>query len=189
VALGITFKAKLVTREAYRVLREIREFGEDPSGLLDEWGGVLEASTRNRFDTGRGPSGVPWPYSKRVLGIGNHGPANGKTLVDKGNLERSIRYEVRGRTTLIVGVDGNSESAKHAASHQFGVHKPVFVGGYFRVVNSAFGVPLENAVRQRVRSHGRKMNIPARPFLGLDNNDRRDLTEVSQSYLRELLAR
>jgi len=183
MALGITFRARLITRDAYRALRQIRNLGEDPSPLLEEWGGILEASTRARFDSGRGPGGVPWPISKRAKMQG------GKTLVDKGNLERSIRYEVRGTHALLVGVDGASESAKHAASHQFGVNKPVFVAGHFRVINSAFGVPLKKPTRQRVRSHGRKMNIPRREFLGVDNNDRRDLTEASRSYIRDLLKR
>lgn len=181
MARGITFAAKLITRPAYRALQQIRNLGEDQTPLLDAWGGILEGSTRGRFDSGRGPGGVPWPVSERVR---KHG---GKTLVDKGNLERSIRYAVDGPHRLLVGVDGRSESAKNAAAHQFGVNRPVIVGGHFRVIDSAFGVPLQASVRVRVRTHGRKMYIPARPFLGVDNEDRRQMTDAAQDYLRSLL--
>ena len=180
MAQGITFKARLVTRDAYRALRQLHNLGEDPAPLLDAWGGLLEASTRARFDSGRGPGGVPWPPSKRVLRQG------GKTLVDKNNLERAVTYEVRGKV-LLVGVDGNAKSVQNAASHQFGVDKPVFVGGHYRVITEAFGVPLGEAIRVRVRTHGRRMKIPARPFLGIDNDDRRAMTDAAREYVRELL--
>lgn len=183
MAGGITIKSKALTESTYRVFRQLFNLGENPRPLLEEFGGVLEASTRARFDTGRGPGGVPWPPSRRAI------RDSGKTLVDKGNLERSIRYEVQGTTRLLVGVDGRSESAKHAASHQFGVNKGGVVVTHFRVVTEAFGVPLATAKTVRVRGHTRRMRIPARSFLGLDSNDRADLRETAQSFLQELLKR
>lgn len=180
---GLLINSRLLTESTYRALQQIRNLGANPAGLLDEFGGILEASTRARFDSGRGPGGVPWPPSRRVQRSG------GKTLVDKGNLERSLRYEVQGSNRLLVGVDGRSESAKNAASHQFGVNKGVVVVTHTRVINSAFGVPLAASKTVRVRGHARRIRIPARPFLGIDSNDRADLREAAQSYLRELLLR
>lgn len=183
MARGVVFRSGLVTRDAYRALRQIRNLGEDPSGLLENWGGILEASTRARFDSGKGPGGVPWLPSQRVQRRG------GKTLVDKGNLERSLRYEVRGGKRLLVGVDGFSESAKNAASHQFGVTADTVVVRHFRVIDQAFGVPLQEARVVKVRGHSRKMRLPARPFLGVDNADRRELRDEGRRYLAELFKR
>jgi phage gpG-like protein len=180
---GVVIKSNLITRGAYQALQRVRNLGENPRPLLEEWGGILEASTRNRFDTGKGPGGVPWIPSQRVV---KHG---GKTLVDKGNMERALRYEVQGSSRLLVGVDGRSESAKNAAAHQFGVNRTVVVVRHLRTIDQAFGVPLRERVTATVRGHARKMHLPARPFLGIDNNDRRDLTESAQSYLSELLQR
>jgi len=183
MARGLKFNARFLDRKIYRTLGLLRQAGADFAPLLEEWGGILEASTRARFDTGRGPGGVPWQPSKRVLAHG------GKTLVDKGNLERSLRYEVQGSHRLLVGVDGRSQSAKEAASHQFGVDRTVVVVAHERVIDQAFGVPLREAVVYRVRGHSRRMRLPARPFLGVDQEDRRQLKLAAQSYLQELIRR
>lgn len=183
MARGLKFNVRFLDRKIYRSLSLLRAAAADMEPLLDGWGGILEASTRSRFDSGRGPGGVPWKPSKRVLAHG------GKTLVDDNNLERSIRYEVQGGHRLLVGVDGRSESAKHAASHQFGVDRTVVVVRHERVIDQAFGVPLREAVVQRVRGHARKMRLPARPFLGIDNNDRREMRRAAQDYYRELVGK
>lgn len=186
MARGLVFNSRILTRDVYRALQQVRNLGENPAPLLEIFGGILEASTRNRFDTSRGPGGVPWPPSKRVLGVGTFGPANGRTLVDKGNLERAVKYEVQPRR-LLVGVDGVGESVKHAASHQFGVSKSTVRVTHFRLTTQAFGVPLPEAVLVRVRGHRVRMNLPARPFLGVDNDDRRELTAAARAYVRSLL--
>lgn len=158
----------------------VRRFGADPSELLDIWGGVLEASTRRRFDTGRGPDGIPWIPSRRVERYG------GKTLVDKGNLESSIRYQVA-PGMLEVGVDGVGASSRFAYVHQFGFSGPVQVEAHTRVISQAFGIPLPGKVIVNVRGHQRVMWIPKRPFLGIDDEDRRDMREVAREHLREIL--
>lgn len=180
MARGLRIQAKLITRNAYRDLARIRNLGEDLGPILGIWGAIIEASVRRRFDTGRGPGGIPWPVSRRAKAHG------GKTLVDRGNLERSLRYEV-GHNRVEIGFDGASESTKHAAAHQFGSHRQTVVVGHMRVIESAFGVPINPPRAVRVRAHGRMTNLPARPMLGIDNQDRRDLTEAAHDYLRGLL--
>jgi phage gpG-like protein len=154
---------------ARALFEKVREFGADPTGLLDIWGALLEASTRRRFDTGTAPGGVPWPPSIRAKLQG------GKTLVDKGNLEGSIRYAVR-PNELEVGIDGVGASSKFAYVHQFGAHivpkeakalRFPLPGGGFAVVSS--------------------VDIPARPFLGIDEDDKLDMKETGGEYLRSLI--
>lgn len=163
-----------------RLFGRIRDFGENPVGLLEIWAGQIEASTRNRFDTGRAPGGVPWPQSKRVI---KHG---GKTLVDKGNLESSIRHIVHA-TGFEVGVDAIGESSKNAHVHQFGFAGTVQIPEHVRTINQAFGIPIpEKAVK--VRAHSANMNIPKRAFLGIDDDDKRDMKEVAVEHLKGLLS-
>jgi phage gpG-like protein len=164
---------------ARRLFAKVRELGEDPQELLHIAGAVLEASVRARFDNGRGPFGVPWPVSRRAARDG------GKTLVDTGGLEGSIRHEVR-PGVLEIGVDALTESAKHAKSHQFGVNETVTVSAHSRTINEAFGVPLPGPLTINVRNHSRAMQIPARPFLGVDDDDRRDVKEAWRDHLRTL---
>lgn len=148
---------------------KIRQLGADPTELLDIWGGILEASTRRRFDEGRGPRGIPWAPSIRAQEQG------GKTLVDKGNLESSIRYEVR-PGELEVGVDGVGASAKFARVHQFGaIIRPVNADSLrFQLPNGSFVFAQE-------------VEIPARPFLGVDEDDKLDMREVAVEHLRSII--
>lgn len=172
---------------AYAILRQVRNLGEDLRPLMAIAGGVLEASTLRRFDTGTGPGGVPWPPSKAALGLvprasGKISP--GKTLVDTGGLEGSVRHEVR-PAEVEVGVDALTESARWAAAHQFGSKRQTVVVAHKRTINEAFGVPIPPRVVE-VRPHGRVTNLPARPFLGVDAEDRTDLEDAWRDHLKGL---
>lgn len=183
MANGVRFEVKVFTGGTRRLFERIRALGIDPVGLLDIIGSVLESSARNRIaNTNKGPDGVPWPISQRVKRQGG-----GKTLYDRGNLLGSLRYEVQAPSRVIIGVDGNSESAKNAASLQFGSHRQTVVVRHTRTISSAFGVPFPEPHNVTVRGHGRKTNLPARPFLGVDAQDRADIREAAKDYLREEL--
>lgn len=165
---------------ARALFAKVRQLGENPDELLEIAGGILEASTRSRFDEGKGPGGIPWPPSRRAI------RESGKTLVEFGGLLGSVRHAVTpGR--LEVGVDALTESAKHAASHQFGVDSVIGISPHTRTINEAFGIPLPSPRTVNVRSHVRKMRIPARPFLGVDENDRVDVKTEWKEHLRRLI--
>lgn len=128
-------------------------------------GGIFENSTRTRFALERSPDGIPWPTSWRAKETG------GTTLQDRGSLRDSIRSNV-GDNFVETGPDGRSESSRHAATHQFGaVIRPVkakalaFTGGdgKFRMAQS--------------------VTIPARPFMGINDDDVADLRAAFVDYL------
>lgn len=151
---------------ARAAVRYLRNLGEDTQPLLEIAGGIFEASTRDRFDTGRGPGGVPWPVSRRVKEKG------GKTLVDKATLVSSIRHEVR-QGEVEWGVSGPGASVKNAKVHQF--------GATIRPKTAPFLV--------FTAPDGRKVftkfvTIPARPFLGVDAQDRDDVLDAWFDHIR-----
>lgn len=166
----------------------IRQFGADPSELLGIWGALIEASTRTRFDTGRGPFGIPWPITKRQISgaVGASGPVKNKILVDKGILEGSIRFAVHPHA-FEVGVDGVGESVRNAHVHQFGFQGTIQIPAHDRTITQAFGIPLPSPKTFQVRAHSAQQNIPKRAFLGIDDVDRTDMKEVALEHLRELL--
>jgi phage gpG-like protein len=184
---GVKFSVSLDTQPMRDLARRLRAYGGDLRPLYEIWGGILEATVRHRFDTGRGPGGVPWTPTKRQRrgAVGVAGPVKNKILVDRGNLERSVRYEVRPNSVL-VGFDGASESVKHAAAHQWGSHRRTVVVRHFRVITQMFGVPIAPK-RITVRGHARMTNLPARPMLGIDENDKRDLKEAAVEHARKVL--
>lgn len=177
---GVKFTLSLPTGPARDAMRLLREVGEDQRELLNRIGDRLANSTRERIViTNRSPGGVPWKPSKRALRDG------GKTLYDKKNLANSVTHEVQGPHRVMVGVDGRSESAKNAAALNFGSNASTVVVTHLRTIRSAFGVPLKQARVVRVRGHPRKMNLPARQFLGIDAFDRIDIDDIAEAYMRE----
>lgn len=189
---GVRLFVDLESDAARLALRQVQNLGDDPTGLMETAGIILESSVRERFDRGRGPGGVPWKPARRVLAAARPsgsliGPnRGGKTLVDQGNLLGSLRYAAE-RFRVIIGFDGFSESSKHAAAHQFGFQGRTVRVRHTRRQTQAFGVPLPVPRLVTVRGHVVNMNLPARPMLGVDAQDRADLIEGWQTYVRTRL--
>lgn len=174
MAGGIKLSVNLDDLGLTQPVHSLLAAAENMRPMMEIAGGIFENSTRNRFHTERGPGGIPWPpsWKQRVGAVGNAGPVkSGKTLQDKGNLLGSIRSNV-GDKFVETGVDGRSVSAKYARVHQEGrTIRPrtakalAFVGpdGRFRMVQ--------------------KVTIPARPFMGIDQQDVTDLREAFVDYL------
>ncbi|MYG80960.1 MAG: phage virion morphogenesis protein [Gemmatimonadetes bacterium] len=116
---------------------------KDPQVAFDEVGQILVTSTVLRFKRGVGPDGEPWPKSRRAEREG------GKTLVDKARLRNSITH-----VASADGVDVGT-NVVYAAVHQFGAEAGEF--GFFS--DGRRGTPIPWG------------DIPARPFLGLDDDD------------------
>lgn len=171
------------------VLRRFADLGNDPTPLLKIAASVFEASTIVRFDEEKGPGGIPWPKSRRAAGLVKGKPP-GKTLSDSGDLRDSIlpgnRLNVDIRPYEIeFGSDGLKNPVK-AIANQMGSHRQTVVVRHTRTVNSAFGIPLPSPVTSTVRGHGRMTNLPARPFIGFDEDDKRDLGEAWLDHLKGL---
>lgn len=172
--------------DAKRIFQRVGNLGEDTRPLLSIWAAILEASTLRRFETGRGPGGIPWPATKRQTrqAVGRTGPNKAQILVDTGDLRDSIRTEVRANE-LEIGSDGLKNPVK-ALANQYGSHRQTVVVRHQRVINSAFGIPLPQPKVVDVRPHGMVTNLPARPFIGIDAEDRADMIEEGTIYLRSL---
>lgn len=154
--------------EARQVLGRLRGLAESPLPLMEIAGGILENSTRGRFAEQHGPGGIPWPMSRRAEIQG------GRTLIDKGGLLASITSRAS-ESRVEWGVMAKTPSAKHAASHQFGVTIRPKKGPYL-IFRGADGHVV----------FARSVTLPARPFLGVDDEDRADLKAAWTAYLEGL---
>lgn len=130
---------------------------------------IIEGSVRTRFDTGMGPGGIPWPPSQRALKQG------GKTLVDKGSLRESIGHAI-GEKQVEVGVESPAPGNAHryAAAHQFGAHITPKKGEFLIFTGSDGGLVF-----------ARSVDLPARPFLGFDDQDIADLEDVWTAHIKD----
>jgi phage virion morphogenesis protein len=142
-----------------QALGAIAARAQNQQPMWDAIGMSLVVSTQHRFETGKSPSGSPWPPSIRVRHEG------GRTLVLSGRLMQSVTY-VASAHGVEVGTN-----AIYAAIHQFGgtivpVSKPALA---FRLLGKFVRV--------------QKVTIPARPFLGLDHDDEAEILQIATDYV------
>jgi len=82
--------------------------------------------------------------------------------VRTGTLRRSIDQAVTDEGANVVGIV--STNVKYARVHEYGFKGTVTVRESLRTIKQAFGRPID-AKQITVKSHGRKMDLPARSFL------------------------
>ena len=143
-----------------RALREAARRAGDLSPLMGSIGLGLEGSVRDRFsETSLAPDGTPWPPSIEATIEGR------RTLVKSGNLADSITCRAD-RQSVEVG-----SNVLYAAVHQRGAtirkkHAPKLVFAIAGVVYTAD-----------------EATIPARPFLGVSEEDGEMILEEATDYL------
>jgi phage virion morphogenesis protein len=126
---------------------------------MDAIGAYVVSSTQRRFQTQLSPDGVTWKPSQRAI------RDQGLTLLDHGHLRSSLTW-LAGRDQVEVGT-----SKIYAAIHQF--------GGTIHAKN----VPL---LRFKIGDHWiskPSVFMPARPFLGIDERDQREIDAIVKADL------
>jgi phage virion morphogenesis protein len=133
------------------------------TALHKEIGEHLVASTQMRFKEETAPDGTRWPQSIRAREEG------GQTLSDTRRLRNSITCAGRPDRVEV----GTNDI--RASTHQFGA-----VIRAKRAKALKFRVGGRWAVKKAVR-------IPARPFLGLSDDDQEAINEIIRERLEECL--
>jgi len=158
-----------------RSLDDLRRRMADPRPVLEEMGLVLLRSVARNFKEGGRPE--RWKPSKRALA-----EPRGKTLIDTGRLRNSITMKVEGDAVKV------GTNVEYAAIHQFGgrIDRTVLVRAHRRLVTQAFGRRLRRPRMTDVRGHARRMRIeiPARPFLVVQDGDWKVLSRIVSDYVR-----
>lgn len=150
------------TRSLLRKMRNLADL--DKRSINAAAAEAVRESTLERFKQSKDPSGKRWKTSIRAAETG------GKTLISAGQLRNSIKS---GADTTGFAVGTN---VIHAATHQFGA--------------SGRTIRAKNAKLLRFRVGGRwvskrevKVDIPARPFLGLSDDDMDEIKATIEDYL------
>lgn len=140
--------------------------GIDKAEMMNAIAEGLRTSTQERFRTGTAPDGSSWEPSARASEKKRR-----KTLVKSGSLKNSIRARADA-TGAAVGTN-----KIYAATHQFGDERTIRAknGKYlkFKVGGRFVSVP---SVR---------VNIPARPFLGISRSDEEEIRELLDEVFEE----
>lgn len=161
-SLNLTVKGDL--QLLVKPLRRLQKAGGNPAPLLQRIAMVGESTTRARFADEEGPDGEKWVESLRKQ---LHG---GKTLTKDGHLGDSI-------TADSSATDARWGSNRiYAAIHQFGgvIKAKTSKGLAFTLANG------DGVITQSV-------TMPARRFLGLNDDDKDDIIERAHNYVNTAL--
>ncbi|MDV7340975.1 phage virion morphogenesis protein [Terasakiella sp. A23] len=109
--------------------------------LLEAIGMGFTTETNTRFREGKGPEGVPWEKTNR----------GGQILVDSGITRDSFNSQVEGSTVK------HGSNQQHVKTHQFGA-----------VIKPKNAKVLAFEIDGKM-VFARKVTIPARPILGIDD--------------------
>ena len=149
--------------------RHLQKLGNvDYEGLNQSIAESLRTSTRLRFRSGVGPDDKPWKRSLRANDM-----KKGKTLVETARLRNSIR----GRATKELAEVGTN--VIYAARHQFGDKQPM-------VIKAKKAKALRFKVGGRwVSKKQVTVQLPARPYLGINEDDREEIKSIMETCLEE----
>ena len=155
------------TRAAFR--RLIRA-GSHPAPLLRAFGEALLRSTQERMSAQKAPDGSTWaplhPWTRETK-------RHSKILTEnpQAGLAATIRYQLDGARRVRVGSD-----KVYSRIHQY--------GGIIRpVMAPALAIPRAGGGVRLVQ----KVTIPARPYLGISTDDRRELQALVGEYVHRML--
>lgn len=168
---------KLDADEALGTLAGYVARARNPQGMFANIGASLVTSTQHRFERGIGPDGSPWPPSIRALATG------GKTLVKTARLMRSITFNASSS-----GVEVGT-NVVYAAIHQLGgliqqaARTAVLHFKTLRSGQSRFAKPGKANRAQKAEIGAHSIRMPARPFLGLDDDDEREISQIAQDWI------
>ncbi len=155
-------EVQLETGAASAALERAEDLLTDLTPLMIRLGDYLAEATIERFPTGRAPDGSAWaPKSLVTLerqGGGQRGADPRPLFGPSGLLSRLISYEVT-PTSVTVG-----SNMIYAAVQQFGAAQ-----GAFGVTAAGGPIPWGN--------------IPARPFLGLSDDDERAVVKIVEKAI------
>lgn len=149
-------------RQIQQALRRLQEAAGDLTPALEDIGEYLARATRQRFADGEDPEGNRWAELSDAT-IARKGHA--KPLIGETGLLRKIRYQLEGTDTVVVGA-----GAEYGATHQFGARK-----GQFGKTRKGRPIPFGD--------------IPARPFLGVSDEDRNAILDILAEHLEGAISR
>jgi len=159
---SVTVKIKDGTNQ---LLKRLNAMDVDKAGIMNAIAEGLRTSTMERFQAQETPEGTKWNPSIRARETGE------KTLIRTSALRTSIKAEADS-TGLAVGTN-----LIYAATHQFGDE---------RTIRAKNGKYLKFKIGDHfVSKPSVRVNIPARPFLGISRQDDEDIREMLEDIVKE----
>jgi len=176
---GAGLIVKLEDQDVRAAFARMKQFpGTRMTHMLDAIGAYGENSTRLRYRTQTSPDGMPWKPSQRALKQG------GQTLVKTGRMRASVTHNVLQGNS---GVEWGS-NVVYYAPNQFGatIHREAREQSIFQrmgrdgTVATRFVKRKHATIERRVHVGAHDIVIPARPSLGLSQQDRVEIVTIAE---------
>jgi len=170
MASGVRITVEIDTAEVRDVFARLSRLVRDFRPVMEEIGSYLVSSTLIRFEDQKGPDGRPWKPSERARRQG------GQTLRDTGRLMQSITYRAS-RRQVEVGTN-----VIYAPVHQFGAEIRPVRAKWLRFPEP--GTDPDRADRDNPHwRFAKRVYIPPRPFLGVDDDDRAEVVAIVEGAI------
>lgn len=152
--------------EVEELLARLNQMSEiDRAGVMNAIAEGIRTSTLERFCSEESPEGSKWKPSIRAERKG------GKTLTKSAGLKNSIKAQADGSGAAV------GTNLIYAATHQFGAERTI------RAKKSRY---LRFQIGDRwVSVPSVRVNIPARPFLGISQEDKEEIKEILDEVFEE----
>lgn len=174
----ISIEVQIEASDFEAAAARLRELGQDTTPIMRRCAGILEAAAEDAFADEADPvTGAKWkplaPSTAAARAAAGHA---GKTLQLTGSLAASLTRDY-GRTYAVVGTN-----KEYAAVHQFGaVTRPHIIRPVHKKALKIPGIGLRKSAR-----HPGSI-IPARPFLGIGQEEEKDILDVFRDALHKAL--
>jgi phage virion morphogenesis protein len=178
-----------ITDTATPVVNRLIAVATQPAAMMRDIAGYLLFSTQRRFETETGPDGKKWPPLKPRTAAARAGRKVRGT-------DHILRDTTRLYQSLISASDATSAqvgtNVEYAAIHQFGgaIAMPARAGRVtFKKIRGKRGVRFvrtgtKDATVQDVAIGAHAINMPARPFLGINADDQAEIETIAAEALR-----
>lgn len=179
---GLELKYKLDMSRLQGTFKRLEDL--DTSQLMEEIGAYQLSETQRNFKKSRTPEGDRWDDSQAALqrALSGKKTRKGKTLIASGLLLKSYVSEADRRSVVI------GSNRVYAAIHHFGFDGQEVVKSHNRLIKKAFGRRLRGPTWQTVDSFTRNMKMPARPALGITDDDLKEYDRIAKRFVSRYLA-
>ena len=154
---GVQLRVELDDKQAQAALKMLAAAGGDMTPAMRDIGEHLLNTTRERFNAEEAPDGTPWAPLSAATGARKRRNRD-KILTERGFLRGNLDYRADA-TSVVIG-----SPSIYAGTHQLGAEK-----GAFGLTGSGRPIPWGD--------------IPARPFLGLSDDDSDEVTALVTEFL------
>ena len=152
-------KIEVQDAELQKSLQALMEAGRDLTPVMADIGEHLLNSTRQRFSDQVSPQGDAWSPLSHVTKTTKKKNQD-KILTEEGRLRRLLSVQA-GKDDVEVG-----STRIYAGTHQFGARR-----GAYGATRRGAPIPWGD--------------IPARPFLGVSDDDKKTILEIIQKHLKK----